>query len=108
MADTGSLKVGASTGMREPTSKIRLILRVLAGLVVLYGSIWLIRVIMGVGPNLLMRQLGASPNIRAFIGSTLNYGIGIASYIMLPALALRWLVAKEAPSTELAHSPTAA
>lgn len=47
---------------------------------------------MGVGPNLLMRRLGATPDFRAYIGSTLNYGVGIAVYIVFPALALqRWL-----------------
>ena len=56
------------------------------------AAVWLIRAVMGVGPNLMMKQFGASPNIRAFIGSTLNYGVGIAAYIMLPALALQWLV----------------
>ena len=44
---------------------------------------------MGVGPNLMMRWLGAGPNFRAYIGSTLNYGVGIAAYLILPAAALR-------------------
>ncbi len=44
---------------------------------------------MGVGPNMLMRWLEATPNFRAFVGSTLNYGVGIVSYIVFPALALR-------------------
>jgi membrane protease YdiL (CAAX protease family) len=44
---------------------------------------------MGMGPNLLMRWLGASPDFRAYVGSTLNYGVGIASYIAFPMLALR-------------------
>lgn len=44
---------------------------------------------MGVGPNMLMRWLGATPNFRAFVGSTLNYGVGIVAYIVFPALALR-------------------
>jgi len=64
-------------------------LRVILGLVILYAAIFAIRVVMGVGPNLLMRWLGATPNLHAYIGSTLNYGVGIAAYILLPALALR-------------------
>jgi membrane protease YdiL (CAAX protease family) len=63
--------------------------RILLGHVILYTAIWIIRVIMGVGPNLLMRWLGAAPNFRAYVGSTLNYGVGIASYVVLPAIALR-------------------
>jgi membrane protease YdiL (CAAX protease family) len=36
-----------------------------------------------------MRHFGASPDFRAFIGSTANYGLGTVAYIVLPALALR-------------------
>lgn len=64
-------------------------LRVLLSFVVLYTAIWITRVIMGVGPNLLMRWLGASPDFRAYMGATLNYGVGIAAFIILPALAMR-------------------
>jgi membrane protease YdiL (CAAX protease family) len=64
-------------------------LRVLLWFAVLYIVIWITRLIMGVAPNLLMRWLGASPDFRAYIGSTLNYGVGIAAYILLPALALK-------------------
>jgi membrane protease YdiL (CAAX protease family) len=68
-------------------------LRILLGFIILYVIIWAIRVVMGVGPNLLMKWLGASPNFRAYIGSTLNYGVGIASYIVLPAIALQKVLA---------------
>jgi len=64
-------------------------LSVLLGFIVLYAAIWIVRAIMGVGPNMLMRWLEATPNFRAFVGSTLNYGVGIVSYIVFPALALR-------------------
>jgi membrane protease YdiL (CAAX protease family) len=64
-------------------------LNVLLGFIVLYAAIWIVRVIMGVGPNMLMKWLGASPDFRAYIGSTLNYGVGILSYLLFPALALR-------------------
>jgi membrane protease YdiL (CAAX protease family) len=64
-------------------------LNVLLGFIVSYAAIWIIRLIMGVGPNMLMRWLGASPNFRAYVGSTLNYGVGIISYLVFPALALR-------------------
>ena len=64
-------------------------LNVILGFIVLYALIWVIRVIMGVGPNMLMKWLGATPNFRAYLGSTLNYGVGILSYIVFPPLALR-------------------
>jgi sugar phosphate permease len=74
------------------TKSSRLAVRVLLGFVVLYAAIYAIRLVMGVVPNLLMRQFGASAEFRAFIGSTLNYGVGIAAYILLPAIALRRLL----------------
>ena len=67
-------------------------LNVLFGFIIFYAAIWIVRVIMGVGPNLLMKWLGASPGFRAYVGSTLNYGIGIVSYILFPALALRMVL----------------
>ncbi len=64
-------------------------LRVIFGFLILYAAIWIVRVIMGVVPNMLMRWLGASPDFRAYVASTLNYGVGIFSYILCPALALQ-------------------
>ena len=64
-------------------------LNVLLGFIVLYTAVWIVRVIMGVGPNMLMRWLGASSNFRAYVGSTLNYGVGIISYLVFSAFALR-------------------
>jgi membrane protease YdiL (CAAX protease family) len=64
-------------------------LNVLLVFIIVYALIWFIRVIMGVGPNMLMRWLEATPDFRAYVGSTLNYGVGIVSYIVFPALALR-------------------
>ena len=66
-----------------------MIYRVIFGFILLYAAVWIIRVIMGVSPNLLMKWAGASPDFRAYIGSTLNYGVGILSYIVLSAVALR-------------------
>jgi membrane protease YdiL (CAAX protease family) len=64
-------------------------LSVLLGFIILYAAVWIVRLIMGVVPNMLMRWFGATPDFRAFIGSTLNYGVGIISYILFSALALR-------------------
>jgi hypothetical protein len=67
----------------------RALSRVFLGFIVLFAAVWIIRLIMGVGPNLFMRSIGASENFRAYIGSTLNYGVGIVSYIILTAVTLR-------------------
>ncbi len=63
-------------------------LRVLLGFVLLYIAIFAVNLIMGVGPNLLMKWLGVSPNICAFVGSTFSYGVRIAALCVLPPLAL--------------------
>ena len=83
-----------STG---PFRRARSAVRVLVGLGILYTALWVIRVIMGVGPNLLLKYLDASPNVRAYLGSTLNYGVGIAAYLLLPAMALRAVLRLRAP-----------
>ena len=67
----------------------RLGLRVLAGFILLYAAIFFINVVMGVGPNLLMKWLEVSSNFRAFAGSTFSYGIRIAALLLLPPLALK-------------------
>ncbi len=64
-------------------------IKVIVAFVLLYLAVYAVRLVMGVVPNLLMRQLGASPDFRAYIGSTLNYGVGIVAYILFPAIALR-------------------
>jgi membrane protease YdiL (CAAX protease family) len=73
-------------------------LNVLLGFIVLYAAVWIVRVIMGVIPNMLMRWLGASPNFRAYIGSTLNYGVGIVSYLVFCGLALRKVLGVDSKS----------
>lgn len=78
-----------SPSLQTRTPGWRTGLKVLLGFIVLYVAVWIVRVIMGVGPNMLMRWLGASPSFRAYVGSTLNYGVGIISYIVFSALALR-------------------
>lgn len=67
----------------------RFALRILGGFVLLYAAILLVNLVLGVGPNLLMRWMGASANFRAYIGNTLTYGLRIIAYIVLPALALK-------------------
>jgi membrane protease YdiL (CAAX protease family) len=64
-------------------------LRVLTGFIALYAATYIVRLFMGVVPNLLMRHYGASPDFRAFVGATLNYGVGIVASIVFPAIALR-------------------
>jgi membrane protease YdiL (CAAX protease family) len=74
---------------RTGSKNWRLGLRVLLGFILLYTAILIVNLIMGVGPNLLMRWMEVTPNVRAFLGSTLTYGVRIAALCLLPALALR-------------------
>ena len=62
---------------------------VLLGFVPLYAAVFTVNLLMGVGPNLLMKWFGVSPNVRAFIGSTFSYGVRIAALCVLPPLALQ-------------------
>lgn len=74
--------------MEQKKSSIPLY-HILLGFIILYATVWIIRLFMGVGPNLFLKWIGATPNIRAYVGSTLNYGVGIASYIILSAITFR-------------------
>jgi membrane protease YdiL (CAAX protease family) len=67
-------------------------LQFLAGFMVVFVIIWIIQLLLGVGPNSLMRQLGASENVRVFIGSTLvRLGVLIAT-IFFTGLGLNKLL----------------
>ncbi len=63
--------------------------RVLLVFVILYAMIWIVNLVMGVFPNMLMKWLVVGPNTRAWIGSTFTYGVRIAAVYVLPALALK-------------------
>jgi membrane protease YdiL (CAAX protease family) len=78
-----------STPFQTESIKQKSTFQILLGFIILYAAVWVIRLIMGVGPNFLLRWLGATLDIRAYMGSTLNYGMGIVSYIILPAIAFR-------------------
>ncbi len=57
--------------------------------ILLYAATFIVNLILGVGPNLLMKWLDVSANVRTYAGSTFAYGLRLAAYIVLPALALR-------------------
>ena len=64
-------------------------LRVLGGFVVLYVAVWLTTLVLGVGPNMLMRHLGVPDSIRILIGSTISRSGTLAATLFLSAVALR-------------------
>jgi len=78
-----------ASSIQSRTNSSALAWRVILGLIVLYAAVFAVRLVMGVIPNILMRLLGATPDFRAYVGSTMNYGVGIVSYIMFTALAMR-------------------
>jgi hypothetical protein len=67
----------------------RLPLTILVTFVILYLAILATNLLMGVGPNLLLKALHASAGVRAYLGSTFSYAVRIAAYTILPALALK-------------------
>ena len=90
--ETAHLQARTSSSQPDRGKGWRGVFRVLLGFILLYGAIWILRAIMGVGPNLLMRWLGASEDFRAYVGGTLNYGVGILSFLIFPAVALRMVL----------------
>lgn len=63
--------------------------RVILGFILLYVAIFFVNIVMGVIPNLTMRWLDVSLNVRAFVGSTFTYIVRIAALCILPPLALQ-------------------
>lgn len=70
------------------------LLTILGIFILLYAGIFAVNLVLGVGPNLLMKSLEISPNVRTYVGTTLTYGLRLAAYIVLPALALRRVLGK--------------
>ena len=64
-------------------------LRVVIGFILLYAAVFFVNLVMGVVPNLLMRWLDVSPNVRAFVGGTFSYGVRIMAVCALPPLVLQ-------------------
>jgi len=64
-------------------------LRVLGGFVVLYVAVWLTTLVLGVGPNMLMRHLGVPDSTRILIGSTISRSGTLVATLFLSAVALR-------------------
>ncbi len=75
--------------MKKFFSQHRLSLSVLGGFIVLFLAITVANAILGVGPNLLMKWLGASENVQTYLGKTLAYGLRLVAYIVFPAMALK-------------------
>jgi len=78
--------------MKKFFSQHRLSISVLGGFIVLFLAITLANAILGIGPNLLMKWLGASENVQAYLGKTLAYGLRLLAYLVFPALALKMVL----------------
>jgi hypothetical protein len=74
-------------------------LRILGGFLLLYFAILVVNLVLGVGPNLLMKWMAVSANLRAYLGNTVTYGLRLLAYIVLPALALQKISGLEPRST---------
>jgi len=56
---------------------------------VLYVAVWLNTLVLGVGPNMLMRQVGVPDTQRILIGSTISRSGTLTATLFLSAVALR-------------------
>jgi len=83
---------GRSGGAGRQTLDHRLGLRVLGGFVVLYLAVWLATLVLGVGPNMLMRHLGVPDSQRILVGSTISRSGTLAVILFLSVIALRRVV----------------
>ena len=66
----------------------RLGLRVLGVFVLLYLAVWATTLVLGVGPNMMMRGLGFPDNLRVLIGSTSSRAGVLVATVVLSAWAL--------------------
>lgn len=67
-------------------------LRVAAGFVTVFLAVWITQLILGVGPNFILRQLGASENVRVFLGSSLvRLGV-LAALIVYSEIGVRRVI----------------
>jgi hypothetical protein len=75
--------------MADPLNHNRRPVRVIGGFILLYAAILAANLILGVGPNMIMKWLSVTPDVRAYVGGTFSYGLRLAAYVVFPALALR-------------------
>ena len=80
---------GQSVGQERRCGGRRLGLRVLGGFLLLYVAVWVTTLVLGVGPNMLMRHLGVPDSTRILIGSTISRSGSLAATLFLSAIALR-------------------
>lgn len=67
-------------------------LRVLGVFVALFLAYWAVNLALGVGPNWILRQLHASPDVRTYVGSTISYGGRLAALVLLSAWGVRTML----------------
>lgn len=70
-------------------SNNRLGFRVLGYFILVYLAVWLLNILLGVGPNFIMRQFGVSENVHTFIGSTITYMLRLLGTIGISAWGLK-------------------
>ena len=87
MIDVGSN--GETEYQERLGGDLRLGLRVLGGFVLLYVAVWATTLVLGVGPNMLMRHLGVPDAQRILVGSTISRSGTLAATLLLSAVALR-------------------
>ena len=76
--------------MNTTHTPTRQTLRIAGVFIALYAAIFVVNLILGVIPNLIMRWLNFSADLRAYLGSTSTYGLSLLAYLLLPVLALKY------------------
>jgi hypothetical protein len=80
-------------------------LRILGGFVVLFLAVWLTTLLLGVGPNLVLRRLGVEESLRILISSTLSRSGVLITTAILSAWALQRVTGLEAWSVMFPRHP---
>jgi membrane protease YdiL (CAAX protease family) len=83
----------------------RLGFRVLFAYAGLFAAVWMVTLALGLGINQAMRWLGAPPNVRVFLGSTLSRGGMLVAAVWMSVLALRWATGRRAGEVMFPRGP---
>ena len=68
--------------VEDSPATVSLILMLLVGFAAVFVATWVVQLILGVGVKLVMGRLGATPDVRTYLGTTLSRGAIIAAVIL--------------------------
>ena len=74
------------------SARHRLGTKVILVFLLVFGLYYIVHLAVGVGPNWILRRLGATDELRLTISMTLGSFVRLAAVILLSAWALRWIL----------------